>query len=130
MTKESSNLNFYTYFLAPSDAASARQLYMFDLLNSLAKDLDFELCMHSHWLLLMFPQPKSILELLSLILVIESSILNFLQIWIDSFWCFISHKVVHIWPTEHISGQSKIKVCHCVLIVLFWCHNNYVLVQF
>ena len=53
---------------------------------------------------------KSIFDPRNMFLAKESSILGFLYILIDSFWCIISHIDVHIWPFELVSGQSVLKM--------------------
>ena len=52
------------------------------------------------------PIKKSILGILNIFLAKEYSILNFLHILTDTFWCHISFTGVHIWPNEHISGRK------------------------
>jgi len=38
--------------------------------------------------------------------------MKFLYILTDCFWWYASHRVLHIWPTEHISGQRVLDLEH------------------
>jgi len=46
-----------------------------------------------------------ILDLMDIFLAKEYSILNLLRITIDSFWWYVSHRVLHIQPNGHKSGK-------------------------
>ena len=63
---------------------------------------------------------KSIFDLLNIFLANQTSILNFLNWLIDSFWICFSHTEVHIRATEHISG--KLVLDHELPIHTYWLH--------
>ena len=104
---------FYAFSLTPSDDMSAMEYCKFGQTPKKGHN-----CWHKssqtwtfHSLLLTpsdvtLPIKKSILGILNIFLAKEYSILNFLHILTDTFWCHISFTGVLIWPNEHISGRK------------------------
>ena len=88
--------------------------------------LDRELSIHTHCLTTSDIQ-YCILDLRDIFLAKEYSILNFSYITIDSFWWYFSHRVLHIWPKWHISGQGvldlELLIHYCSLLLML--HHPY-----
>jgi len=106
--KSTRSWNIYIYLLKPSDVTEAISKSLFDLLNKyLAQEYSVLNFLYTFIDYFWFCFSHTEVRIIPNYIISVPRVLDH-ELYIHaSLWCYFSHRVLHIWPNEHISGKKS-----------------------